>query len=155
MPTSSLGLRLNDAAIGTKLCEKHDCPCGATIDVRGLDHCLSCRKSAERHQRHDELNDVIWRALIKAKILATKEPVGLTHIDGRRPDGVTLVPWFYGRCLTWDVTVPDTLAMSHLDRTSICSGAAAELAAVNKTTMHSDMLHDYHFVPVAVETLEP
>jgi len=79
----------------------------------------------------------------------------LTHIDGRRPDGVTLVPWSNGRCLTWDVTVLDTLAMSHLDRASISSGAAAELAAVNKTTNYSDMLHDYHFVPVAVETLGP
>jgi len=90
----------------------------------------------------DELNDVIWRALIKA----TKQPVGLTHIDGRRPDGVTLDPWSNGPCLTWDVTVPDTLAVSHLDRTSISSGAAAEQGAVNKTTKYSDVLHDYHFV---------
>jgi len=162
MPISSLGLRLNDEAVrvaiglrlGTKLCAKHDCPCGATIDVRGT-HCLSCRKSAGRHQRHDELNDVIWRALIKAKIPATKELVGLTHIDGRRHNGVTLVPWSNGRCFTWEVTVPDTLAMSQLDRTSISSGAAAEQAAVNKTTKYSDMLHDYHFVPVAFETLGP
>jgi len=97
----------------------------------------------------------IWWALIKAKIPATKEPIGLTHIGGLRSDGVTLVPWSKGRCLTWDVTVPDTLAVSHLDRTSISSGAAAEQAAVNKTTKYSNMLHDYHFVPVAVETLWP
>jgi len=45
--------------------------------------------------------------------------------------------------------------MSHLDRTSISSGAAAELPAVHKTTKYPDMLHDYHFVPVAVETLGP
>jgi len=45
--------------------------------------------------------------------------------------------------------------MSHVDRTSISSGAGAELAAVNKTTKYSDMLHDYHYVPVAVETLGP
>jgi len=53
IPILSLGLRLNDEAVrvaigrrlGTKLCEKHDCPCGATIDVKGT-HCLSCCKSA-------------------------------------------------------------------------------------------------------------
>jgi len=70
-------------------------------------------------------------------------------------DGVTLVPWSNGRCLTWDVMVPDTLVMSHLDRTSISSEAAAELAAVNKTMKYSDMLLDYHFVPVVVKTLGP
>jgi len=51
--------------------------------------------------------------------------------------------------------VPDTLAVSHLYRTSISSGAAAEQAAVNKTTKFFGMLWDYHFVPVAVETLGP
>jgi len=51
MPISSLGLILNDEAVRvtiglrlcTKLCEKHDCPCGATIDVRGLTVCHVAR----------------------------------------------------------------------------------------------------------------
>jgi len=30
---------------------------------------------------------------------ATKEPVGLTSIDIRRPDGVTLLPWSNGRII--------------------------------------------------------
>jgi hypothetical protein len=91
--------------------------------------------------------------MIKAKIPAAKEPVGLTRSDGRRPDGVTLIPWSHGRCLAWDVTVPDTLAVSHLDRTSITAGAAAEQAAILKTSKYADILHSYDFVPVAVETL--
>jgi hypothetical protein len=160
LPVSSLGLRLDDEAVrvaiglrlGAKICEKHDCPCGAAIDARGT-HCLSCRKSAGRHQRHSELNDIIWRAMIKAKIQAAKEPLGLTRTDGRRPDGVTMVPWSHGRCLAWDVTVPDTLAASHIDRTSILSGAAAEQAAIKKTTKYADIVHNYQFVPVAVETM--
>ena len=72
--------------------------------------------------------------MIKAKFQAAKEPVGLTRSDGRRPDGVTMIPWSHGRCLAWDVTVPDTLAASHLDRTSITTGAAAEQAAFLKTS---------------------
>ena len=47
---------------------------------------------------------------------AVKEPSGLSRTDGKRPDGVTLVPWKSGRCVTWDVTVTDTLAQSYVDR---------------------------------------
>jgi len=46
--------------------------------------------------------------------------------DGKRPDGVTLIPWKDGKCATWDVTVTDTMAQSYLPITSQTSGAAAE-----------------------------
>lgn len=160
LPISSLGLRLPDEAVrvavgmrlGVKICEEHLCPCGANVDSKGT-HGLSCRKSAGRQQRHSQLNDIIWRGMMKAKIQAAKEPVGLTRTDGKRPDGVTLIPWSRGRCLTWDVTVPDTLAASHLDQTSLTAGAAAEHAAAQKTTKYADITHSYDFVPLAVETL--
>ena len=157
---SSLGLRLSNEAVriavgtrlGVKVCEEHVCPCGAVVDSRGT-HGLSCRKSTGRQQRHSQLNDIIWRAMTQAKIQSMKEPVGLTRTDGRRPDGVTMVPWSHGRCLAWDVTVPDTLAASHLDRTSVTTGAAAEHEASNKIQKYADILQYYDFVPVAVETL--
>jgi len=91
--------------------------------------------------------------MLKAKIQSAKEPNGLTRTDGRRPDGVTLIPWSRGRCLTWDVTIPDTLAASYLDRTSLAAGAAAEHAAAQKTIKYADIMHSYDFVPLAVETL--
>jgi len=67
-------------------------------------------------------------------------------------DGDLTAPLLWSRGLMADVLlgtsrVPDTLAMSHLDRTSISFAAAAELAAVNMRTKYPDMLHDYHFVP--------
>ncbi|CAH2226484.1 jg13502, partial [Pararge aegeria aegeria] len=34
--------------------------------------------------------------------------------DGKRPDGMTIVPWWMGRSLVWDATCVDTLAASHL-----------------------------------------
>jgi len=68
------------------------------------------------------------------------------------PDGVTLIPWANGRCLTWDVTVPDTTAASHLERTSLVAGAAAERAAEVKTSKYSDLISTCDFVAVAVET---
>jgi len=33
--------------------------------------------------------------------------------DGKRLDGVTLLPWKQRNCVTWDVTVSDTLAQSY------------------------------------------
>ena len=121
------------------------------VDARGL-HGLSCRKSEPRHIRHSQLNDVIWRAVRKAQIPAAKEPVGLLLSDGLRPDGVTLLPWSRGKPMAWDVTVPDTFAASHLQRTTHTAGAAAETAAVNKIDKYSRLASTHHFIPIAIET---
>ena len=83
-PTTSIGLRMSNETIrvavglrlGAKLCEPHQCTCGALVDVRGL-HGFSCRRSADRHASHSLLNDTIWRALNKAGVQTTKEPTGL------------------------------------------------------------------------------
>ena len=55
-----------------------------------------------------------------------KEPAGLSRDDGKRPDGVTLLPWARGKAMAWDVTVPDTYADSHLADTATTAGAAAK-----------------------------
>jgi hypothetical protein len=98
------------------------------------------------------LNDIIWRALGRAKIQATKEPLGLSRTDGKRPDGVTLIPWSRGKCAAWDVTVPDSFALSHLPFTSLTAGAAAERAATSKTTKYVTLQSTHMFVPIAIET---
>jgi len=67
-------------------------------------------------------------------------------------DGVTSIPWSRGRCLTWDVTVPDTFAASHLPATSLASGAAAEKAASLKTNKYEDLQTTHLFGPIAIET---
>ena len=72
--------------------------------------------STGRSARHHSLNDLVWRAISKANIPAVKESSDLSRTDGKRPDGVTLVPWKSGRCVTWDVKVTDTLAQSYVDR---------------------------------------
>ena len=75
--------------------------------------------------------------------------------DGKRPDGCTVIPWGGGKCLTWDVTAPDTLAVSYLSGTSLASGAAAELAAQKKVAKYANLARTHHFVPIAIETLGP
>ena len=70
---------------------------------------MTCKKNSGRVQRHAWLNDLIHRALIRAEVTAIQEPQGLSRDDGKRPDGLTLVPWQSGRSATWDVTVVHTL----------------------------------------------
>ena len=64
--------------------------------------------------------------------MQTKEPTGLFRTDGKRPDGLTLVPWQSGKSLCWDVTVICPLAESYVTGFAREAGAAAELAAFRK-----------------------
>ena len=57
-----------------------------------------------------------------------KEPTVLTRLDGKRPDGLTLVPWQEGKPVTWDITVGSTLAQSYLHASGHSAAGAVELA---------------------------
>ena len=70
----------------------------------------------------------------------------MSWADGIRPDGEILVPWTRGKPLAWDVTVPDTDTASHLQLTSTIAFAAAEKAAVNKTTKYVALDATHSFV---------
>jgi len=85
----------------------------------------------------------------------TKEPSGLFHTDGKRPDGLTLVPWQSGRSLCWDVTVTCPLAESYVNGSAREAGAAAQLAASRKEEKYANIGSQYLFAPIAVETLGP
>ena len=159
-PISSCGLRLDNEAIrvavglrlGLAICEPHPCICGDVCDARGS-HSLSCRRSAGRIARHQQLNDLVHRVLTKAGYPSIKEPAGLSTKDKKRPDGLTLVPWKKGRCLTWDVTVGHTMA--HLVRSCEAAGGAAEHLAELKTEKYEELAKSYEFCPIALETLGP
>ena len=98
------------------------------------------------------MNDILWRSIKRAQIPAVKEPVSLIRQDGKRPDGVTLLPWARGKPLAWDITVPDTYAESHLQDTACRPGAAADKAAANKSSKYCDLAGTHLFFPVAIET---
>jgi hypothetical protein len=160
-PISSCGLRLDDEAIrvaaglrlGVNLCAIHECPCGAMVDAGGT-HGLSCRRSSSRIIRHGLINDLVYRAFVRAGIPASKEPLGLNRVDGKRPDGSTLIPWD-GKCLTWDVTVSDTFAASHLPKTSQVAGGAAEEANERKCQKYANIMLTHGFCAIACETMGP
>ena len=117
--------------LSTSLCEPHQCPCGKQVDARGT-HGLSCKRGASCSIQHHQLNDIIYRALTRASTPSILEPPGLSLTDGKRPDGLTLIPWQRGKSLTWDVT--DTVDDSYLHLTSAKTGGAAENVAFKRRT---------------------
>src|SRR6218665_2733464 len=84
-----------------------------------------------------------------------KEPSGLLRIDGKRPDGATLIPWSAGKYMAWDTTVVHTCAASYLSQTAISAGSAAEQDAIRKTAKYELLPATHVFVPIAFETLGP
>ena len=60
---------------------------------------LSCRWSEGHHHRHVAVNDIIHRALSSVKIPSHLELSGLYCSDGKRPDGISVVPWKSGKLL--------------------------------------------------------
>jgi hypothetical protein len=145
----SVGLRL-----GTQLSHPHICKCGASVDAQAT-HGLKCQKSAGRWSRHGAINDIVKRACNSANIPSTLEPSGLFRDDGKRPDGLTLIPWAKGRCLVWDATCVDTLAACYVPVTSKTAGAAAAAAETKKHRRYHGISNNYTFCPIAVETLGP
>jgi hypothetical protein len=103
--------------------------------------------------RQNSVNDLIKRALASASVPSMLEPSSLSREDGKRPDGLTILPWANGRCLIWDVTCPDTLAASHLDRAVLAPGTVANDAEQRKRTKYFSLAARYHFVPITIETL--
>ena len=79
----------------------------------------------------------------------------MVRSDGKRPDGVTQIPWSEGKCVSWDVTVTDTLAASNVSSSSSAAGSAAEAAASRKLHKYAEIMNQYTFVPIAFETLGP
>ena len=75
--------------------------------------------------------------------------------DEKHPDGLTLVPWQAGKCLTWDATVVDTLASSYVSVTATRVGGAADAEAERKSLKSASITNTHIFVSVAVETLGP
>ena len=145
-----VGLRL-----GCSLCKLHHCHhCGAAADAMDAcaTHGLSCRQSEGHHYHHSSLNDIIHRALSAAKILSCLEPAGVFRSDGKRPDGITLVPWKRSKLLVWDVTCTDTFAPSYLARATNESGAVAAMAETRKKGKYATMDSSHSFQPIAVET---
>ena len=122
------------------------------MDPYGL-HKLDCEKfTLAKKARHDAINDVLSRGLRQAQVANRVEPHGLHVDDNICPDGVTLLPWSNGRCLTWDVTVHNTYAQSYLPQASRQVGAVARRAEGEKRRLYQPLMDRFMFVPFVLET---
>ena len=162
IPITSCGLRLDDDAIriavglrlGADVCQPHTCCCGVQVDVKES-HALSRKRNSGQIIRLNHLNEITHRSLNRTGILTTRESQELLRVDGKRPDGHTLIPRWEGRCLRWDVTVADTTAASYLAATATVAGSVAESTAVSKEMKYLKLSNTYHFFPIAIESHGP
>lgn len=137
--------------LGAEICEPYTCLCGYPVDKFGT-RGLSCIKKKGTFIRHIMLNDLLSKALSTAGFPSALEPPGLVRADGKRADGMTLVPWMKGKCLVWDATCVDTIASSYLPSTSKKAGAAANQASLRKEKLYEDIFIKHNFLAFAVET---
>ena len=96
--------------------------------------------------------DIIHRALVAAHVPSRLEPSGLYRSDGKRPDGVSIVPWKCGQLLVWDAMCPDTFAPSYSTIAAKQVGAVAQQAEEKKMQKYKHLDSCYFFTPVAIET---
>ena len=159
LPSPQLGTHLSNdefrvalaLRLGSPIVQRHICVCGDTVDKYGR-HGLSCSKAAGTNPRHALGNDIIQRALKSAEVPSVREPPGCSRPDGKKPDGMTLIPWARGRSALWDFTCRDTFAQSYLNKTSQQAGHAANQAEIKKIHHYSDLADHFVFIPVATET---
>jgi len=160
LPSPQLGTLLDNESfrvicalrLGGSVCQPHRCSCGEEVCANGY-HGLKCKFSRGRRSRHEAVNDILSRALRTAEVPNVREPPGCSRQDGKKPDGLTLVPWKRGRSLVWDFTCADTLCPTHVLQTVRHPGAAARSAEAGKKRKYAFLEDRFFFVPVAVETL--
>lgn len=120
------GLRMDDKAVsvaadlclGAHLCR----PTHATTGRQSRQPCNTCswlschiRVKCATINWHLAMNNILGlhRALAAAKISSIQtgsKPSGLCLYpsNGKRPDGITVVPWKIGKLLVWEATCPNT-----------------------------------------------
>jgi len=120
-------------------------PAGCTVSF--------ARELRAGQSRHHALNDLIARSFASAGAPVTKEPVGLFRTDGKRPDGLTLIPCQSGKSLCWDVTVTCPLDASYIEGAARQAGSTAEMAASRNEKKYTEVEARHIFQPIAMETL--
>ena len=114
--------------IATGLCPgAHICAplWGYRVNEDGL-HGLSCCRCVVRIPHHGQLNTIIKDFLASANIPSVSEPQGMSCLNGKRPDGMTITPWAQGRLLIWDATCWDSFVAFNLQLAASCRSSMDE-----------------------------
>ena len=108
-----------------------------------------------RLNRNEDAPEPLVHALMRANIPSVLELSSLSRGDGKRPDGMTFIPWHGRKNFIWDVTVTDTIVDSYLHLSMACTGSVAKGAASRKETKYAALEHSYTFIPLAFEAYSP
>ena len=108
VPCKSLGLKREDQQLGisiglpleANICVARTCYCDKSVERDALQS-LSFTKSAGCFSRHATLNSLIKQTLGSLDLPSMLELRGLYRTDGKRPDGVTVIPWEMVKQLVW------------------------------------------------------
>ena len=74
--------------------------------------------------------------------------------DSKRPEGISYFSFKNGRCLALEFTCPNTLACTHIKKsTSTKAGKAAPWAEDGKLRKYRHLDTEYYGVPIGIETL--
>ena len=68
------------------------------------------------------------------------EPSGVYRADGKRLDGISVVPWKNGKLLVWDVTCTDTSAPLYIASATSNAAAVVALAKERKLTLYGNLV---------------
>jgi len=72
--------------------------------------------------------------------------------DNKQLDGITPLSWSTAKRMASNVTVPDTHADSHINKTAAKPGTAADKTAENKTDKYARLASTHIFYPFAIKT---
>ena len=95
---------------------------------------------------------MIHHTMSAAGIPARLEPPGLSRSDGKRWDGMSLMPLESDRPLVWDATCPDTFAVSDRGPATSGAGYVSALSEERKAAKYSHLTPTYLFISVAIES---
>ncbi|CAK9298167.1 unnamed protein product [Gordionus sp. m RMFG-2023] len=140
--THAIGIRLNCLVTQPHICAG----CSSAVLSNGR-HSLHCRSCKGRIVRHNICNSIILRALRSAQIPSILEPSGLFRSDGKRPDGISQIPWKRGQFLVWDYSCIDPLAPSNQFLNIL------ENKELLKIAKYSEISQDHFFIPIISTTL--
>ena len=103
--------------------------------------------------KHQRGNDIRRIALRKAGGPSKLELAGLLIDDGKRPDGVTYIPWTGGSVLEWDFTCVSRQAQRNINDGFHDGPSVANLTEEKKRSLYSGLPRSCQFVPISVENV--
>lgn len=79
----------------------------------------------------------------------------VARTNGKRPDGMTLLPWSNGRSIVTNFTCIDTMCGSYIAQTTKAICKAAKIAERKKKQKYEFLGGNYVFTPSGIETFGP